>query len=73
MKGLLKKLFIWPIVGYQYLIAPLLPSSCRFQPSCSVYAIKAIQKYGVIKGIWLGTQRIARCHPWGQAGYDPVE
>jgi uncharacterized protein len=67
------KLFILPILAYQYLIAPLLTSSCRFQPTCSAYAKEAILKYGVIKGIWLGTKRIARCHPWGKSGYDPVQ
>jgi putative membrane protein insertion efficiency factor len=67
-----KKLFILPILGYQYLVAPLLSSSCRFQPSCSVYAIGVIQKYGVVKGVWLSAKRLARCHPWGNHGYDPI-
>jgi putative membrane protein insertion efficiency factor len=73
MAKLMRRLFILPILGYQYLIAPLLHASCRFEPSCSIYAKEAILKYGVIKGIWLGSKRIARCHPWGKTGYDPVE
>jgi hypothetical protein len=73
MMSFLNKLFILPILAYQYLIAPLLIPSCRFQPTCSAYAKEAILKYGVIKGIWLGIKRIARCHPWGKQGYDPVK
>ncbi len=50
----------------------LLPSSCRFQPSCSAYAIEALRRYGASKGSWLAVRRIARCHPWGGHGHDPV-
>lgn len=50
----------------------VLPPSCRFQPSCSAYAITAIERYGAIKGGWLATKRICRCHPWGGLGPDPV-
>ncbi len=49
-----------------------LPSSCRFEPSCSRYTEQAIVKYGLLKGSWMGAKRIARCHPWGGSGYDPV-
>ena len=49
-----------------------LPSSCRYEPTCSRYTEQAIQKYGLIKGSWLGAKRIARCQPWGGSGYDPV-
>ena len=70
--SLLSKLFTLPILAYQYLISPLLIPSCRFQPTCSAYTKEAIRKHGVIRGIWLGTKRIARCHPWGKSGYDPV-
>ncbi|XWN34903.1 MAG: membrane protein insertion efficiency factor YidD [Roseivirga sp.] len=69
---LCKQLFIVPILGYQYCIAPLIASCCRFQPSCSTYTKAAIAKYGVIKGIRLGMKRLARCHPWGGSGYDAV-
>src|ERR1044072_1208466 len=69
---MLKKLFILPIRFYQIAISPLLGTHCRHTPSCSQYAIEAIREWGVIKGIWLGTKRIGRCHPWGTSGYDPV-
>ena len=68
----LKKLFILPIRLYQVSISPLLGKSCRFEPTCSHYAIQAIEEWGVIKGSWLATKRIFRCHPWGGHGYDPV-
>ncbi|WP_375249869.1 membrane protein insertion efficiency factor YidD [Sphingomonas sp.] len=50
----------------------VLPPSCRFQPSCSAYAIEALRRYGAAKGSWLAVRRIARCHPWGGHGHDPV-
>ncbi|MEM9417279.1 MAG: membrane protein insertion efficiency factor YidD [Bacteroidota bacterium] len=66
------QLFILPILAYQSLISPLIPGSCRFQPSCSNYTKEAITKHGVLKGVWMGIKRLARCHPWGGSGYDPV-
>jgi len=68
----LKKLFIIPIRLYQWLISPWFAGSCRHQPGCSQYTIEAIQEWGVIKGIWIGMKRIAKCHPWGTKGFDPV-
>ncbi len=65
-------LFIVMIRGYQQVISPLTPPSCRFVPTCSAYAIEALQRYGVVKGSWLAIKRIARCHPWNPGGYDPV-
>jgi putative membrane protein insertion efficiency factor len=50
----------------------VLPPSCRFQPSCSAYAIGALRRYGALRGSWLAAKRLARCHPWGGSGYDPV-
>ena len=57
---------------YQLLLSPVLPASCRFMPSCSAYAIEAIQEHGPLAGSWLATRRICRCHPWNDGGYDPV-
>ena len=57
--------------GYQLVISPYFPSSCRYTPTCSEYAIEAIDKYGAAKGTVLAMHRIARCHPWGGHGYDP--
>ena len=64
--------FIGLIRLYQLIISPLLGPKCRFTPSCSEYGIQAFKKYGLIKGGWLTIKRIARCHPWGGHGYDPV-
>lgn len=68
----MKNLMIWLIRWYQTSISPLTPPSCRYTPTCSQYTLEAIQKYGALKGLWLGIKRIARCHPWGGSGYDPV-
>jgi len=57
---------------YKRFISPVLPSSCRFEPTCSVYTYQAIEKYGVLKGGWMGAKRISRCHPFHPGGYDPV-
>lgn len=68
----IKKLFTLPIRFYQLAISPLLPSSCRYYPTCSQYMIDAIVEWGVIRGIAMGLKRISRCHPWGSHGHDPV-
>jgi putative membrane protein insertion efficiency factor len=57
---------------YKRFISPALPSACIYEPTCSVYTYQAIEKYGVIKGGWLGIKRISRCHPFHHGGYDPV-
>lgn len=59
--------------GYKLLISPLLPPSCRFTPTCSMYATEAIGKYGFLKGSALGLKRLLRCHPFAAGGYDPVQ
>lgn len=64
--------FIILIKLYQWIISPWLGSKCRYTPTCSHYGIEALKKYGPIKGLWLTIKRIARCHPWGGHGYDPV-
>jgi putative membrane protein insertion efficiency factor len=60
------------IRAYQLLISPLLPPSCRFLPTCSDYAFEAIGRHGLCRGLALAVWRLARCHPWGGSGYDPV-
>ena len=72
MKRIFSFLLIIPIKIYQIIISPLLGPSCRFTPTCSQYAVEAIQKYGPFKGSWLSFKRIIKCHPWGGSGYDPV-
>lgn len=72
MKTILSFPFILLVRIYQYLISPLLPTTCRYTPSCSSYTIEALKKYGPIKGGWLGAKRILSCHPWGGHGHDPV-
>lgn len=57
---------------YQKSVSPYLPSACRYLPTCSHYAQDAVERYGAIRGTWLGLKRLARCHPWGGRGYDPV-
>lgn len=68
----LKQVLIFPIRIYQAAISPLLGQNCRHQPTCSNYMIQAIQEWGPLKGIRLGTKRILKCHPWGTSGFDPV-
>lgn len=70
--SLLRAALITPIRLYQWTISPFIPAACRFAPSCSAYAAEAIALHGPIKGMWLATLRLARCHPWGGSGYDPV-
>ena len=72
MKRLFTQLLMAPVRFYRYAISPLFPPSCRYQPTCSAYALEALQLHGPIKGLWLAIKRIGRCHPWGGHGYDPV-
>jgi putative membrane protein insertion efficiency factor len=69
---MLARALIVMIRGYQVAISPLLPASCRFVPTCSAYAAEAIARHGAVKGSALAARRLARCHPWGGSGHDPV-
>lgn len=68
----LKQVFVFPIRLYQKFISPLFPNSCRYYPTCSAYTISAIERFGVLKGLFLGTKRILRCNPFFKGGIDPV-
>ncbi|MFH7030377.1 MAG: membrane protein insertion efficiency factor YidD [Heteroscytonema crispum UTEX LB 1556] len=68
----MKLLFILLIRGYRMFISPMFPPTCRFQPTCSMYAIEAIERFGVLRGMWMAIWRILRCHPFHPGGYDPV-
>lgn len=57
---------------YQLTLSPWLGRACRYEPTCSVYAAEAIERFGVRRGVWLAAKRLGRCHPWGSSGYDPV-
>ena len=76
MMRTLRRILSLPLIAliklYQWVISPLLGPKCRFTPTCSQYALEALQKYGPLKGGWLALRRIARCHPWGGHGVDPV-
>jgi uncharacterized protein len=68
----MSKVLIWLLRAYQYLISPLLGPRCRFYPSCSHYACESLEQHGVIKGSYLATRRVLRCHPGSAGGWDPV-
>jgi hypothetical protein len=67
------KLAVLLIKGYQMLVSPLFPPSCRFYPTCSQYSLEAISRYGLIKGGWLSLRRLSKCHPFNPGGYDPLK
>jgi putative membrane protein insertion efficiency factor len=62
-----------PIVAYQRLISPLIPRRCKYEPTCSRYAVEAIREFGILRGLVLAGWRLLRCNPWSHGGYDPVE
>jgi uncharacterized protein len=70
--SVMRLLIRYLIKTYQLLISPYIQSSCRFDPSCSKYALQALNQHGVIKGLWLTSCRLLRCNPWANSGYDPV-
>ena len=71
LANLLSLLLIAFVRAYQILLRPILPSVCRFHPSCSEYFILSVQKYGPMRGAWKGIRRIGRCNPWNPGGFDP--
>jgi hypothetical protein len=68
----MQQAIIWILRFYKRWISPLLPSACRYYPTCSEYMQEAVRKHGVVRGVWLGLRRLARCHPFHAGGFDPV-
>lgn len=68
----MKSFAIWLLRSYKRFVSPWLPPSCRFVPTCSLYMMEAIEKKGLVRGIWLGLRRLLRCHPFCAGGFDPV-
>ena len=68
----MKYVLIWLLKGYRFAISPLYGQVCRYHPTCSAYALEAVQTHGALRGTWLSMRRVARCHPWAAGGLDPV-
>jgi putative membrane protein insertion efficiency factor len=68
----MRRLVIFLIGAYRYVLSPYLGANCRFTPSCSVYAQEAVARYGILRGGWMSLRRLSRCHPWHPGGHDPV-
>lgn len=68
----MKKIALGLIRFYKLFLSPVLPPSCIYQPTCSQYTYEAIEKYGVLRGSWMGLLRLLRCHPFARGGYDPI-
>jgi uncharacterized protein len=68
----LRRVVVAPIIAYQRLISPALPRRCKYEPTCSAYAVQAVQEYGILRGLVLAGWRLLRCNPWSHGGYDPV-
>jgi putative membrane protein insertion efficiency factor len=70
--SVLARLLALPVRAYRLIFSPWVGHNCRYQPTCSQYALEALEKHGGLKGGWMAARRIGRCHPWGKSGYDPV-
>ncbi|MCX7889513.1 MAG: membrane protein insertion efficiency factor YidD [Rhodobacteraceae bacterium] len=68
----LARLVALPVRAYRLVLSPWVGHSCRYQPTCSAYALEALERHGAFRGTWLAVRRILRCHPWGGSGFDPV-
>ncbi len=68
----MRSVLVWLVKAYRYAVSPMLGPSCRFEPSCSSYAVEALERHGATRGTWLAAKRVCRCHPWHPGGYDPV-
>jgi uncharacterized protein len=73
VKRVLLAIVVAPIRGYQRLISPALPRRCKYEPTCSAYAVQAIRELGLVRGLILAAWRLARCNPFSHGGYDPIE
>jgi putative membrane protein insertion efficiency factor len=73
VSGPFRAVFVFPIRAYQRLVSPLLGEHCKYYPSCSEYAVQAVQRFGILRGLVLAGWRLLRCNPWSNGGYDPVE
>lgn len=73
MSGRFRSVLVLPIRAYQRLISPLIGQHCKYYPSCSEYAVQAVQRFGILRGLVLAGWRLLRCNPWSDGGYDPVE
>jgi uncharacterized protein len=68
----MRPLVVFLIKAYQTILSPFVGQHCRFYPSCSAYAVEAVEKHGALRGLWLSMKRLSRCHPWHEGGVDPV-
>lgn len=73
MQRAARSVVVAPILVYRYVVSPAIPRRCKYEPTCSRYAVDAIREYGILKGLVLAGWRLLRCNPWSHGGYDPVE